>query len=114
MSKVLDYVCAGKSVILIRAGSDLLIMLLYFWNSETAEIATLSEPTKKNEGIIRSISRIAENVSDIRKYVTFAHSFSGCDTTLAITRLDKVCLLRLLEKSAYARSLFAQAVLNIT
>ena len=66
VSKVLDYVCAAKSAILIRVDTDLLTMLLYFWNNETAEVTTLSKPTKKNEGIICSISRIAESISDIR------------------------------------------------
>ena len=67
-----------------------------------AEITILSEPTNKNEVIVRNISRIAESISDIRKYVTFAHSFGGCDATSAIHGLGKVCLLKLLEKSAYA------------
>ena len=71
-SKTLDYACAGNSLKLIRADSDLLIMLLYFWNSEMAEITMLSEPTKKNKGIVHSISRITESISDIRKYVTCA------------------------------------------
>ena len=79
--KVLDYACAGNSVKLIGADTDLLIMLLYFWKSEMAEITMLSEPTKDNEGIVRNISRIAESISDIRRYVTFAHSFGGYDTT---------------------------------
>ena len=65
--KVLVYACACNSVKLIGADTELLIMLLYFWNSEMAEITMLSEPTKKNEGIVRSISRIAESISDIRK-----------------------------------------------
>ena len=81
VSKDLDYVCDGNRVKLIGADADLLIMLLNFWNSEMAEITVLSEPTKKNEGIVRNISRIAESISDIRKYVTFAHSFGGYDTT---------------------------------
>ena len=80
VSKVLVYACACISVKLIGADTELLIMLLYFWNSEMAEITMLSEPTKKNEGIVRSISRIAENISDIRKHVTFVPSFGGCDT----------------------------------
>ena len=41
VSKVLDYACAGNSVKLIRADTDLLIMLLYFWNGEMAEITML-------------------------------------------------------------------------
>ena len=65
----------------------------------------LSEPTKMNVGIVLNISRIAESISDMRKYVTFTHSFGGCDTASTIHGLAKVCLLRLLEKSAYERKL---------
>ena len=81
--KVLVYACVGNSVKLIGADTELLIMLLYFWNSKVAEITMLSEPTKKNEGIVRNIGRIAESILDIRKYITFVPSFGGCDTTYA-------------------------------
>ena len=70
-----------------------------------AEITVLSVPKKKDEGIVRNINRMAESISDTRKYVTFAHSFGRCNTTSAVHGLGKVCFLRLLEKSAYARKL---------
>ena len=70
-----------------------------------AEITMLSELTKKNEDIVYNISRITVSISDIRKHITFANSFGGFDTALAIHGLDKVYLLRLLVKSAYARKL---------
>ena len=47
MSKGLDYTCAGNNVKLMGADIDLLIILLYFWNSEMIEIKMLSEPTMK-------------------------------------------------------------------
>ena len=105
VSKVLDYACAGNSLKLIGADIELQIMLLYFWNSEMAEITMLSELTKKNEDIVYNISRITVSISDIRKHITFANSFGGFDTALVIHGLDKVYLLRLLVKSAYARKL---------
>ena len=61
MSKILDYRCAGNSIKLIGADTNLLIILLYFWNSEIAEITMLSESIKKNEGIVGNISRITES-----------------------------------------------------
>ena len=47
VSKGLDYTCAGNNVKLMGADIDLLIILLYFWNSEMAEMKMLSEPTMK-------------------------------------------------------------------
>ena len=47
VSKVLDYTFADNSVKLMGADTNLLIMLLYFCNSEMAEMTMLLDPTMK-------------------------------------------------------------------
>ena len=88
---------------LVAADNNLLIMLMYFWNSLIREINIKSEATKKQEAIERDIGNIVECIDDVRKYLPFAHAFVGCDTTSAVHGLGKLSILKVLKNSKTAR-----------
>ena len=87
---------------LIAADTDLLIMLVYFWDSLMGQIIMKTETTKKHGSIERHIGKIADRIDVVRKYLTFAHAFGGCDTT-AVYGKGELSILKLLEKSVAAR-----------
>ena len=60
VSTVLDHVCTGDNVEMIAADTDLLIMLIYFWNSIMGQIIIKTEATKPHKAIERDIGVIAE------------------------------------------------------
>ena len=103
VSTVLDHAYTGENVELIAADTDLLIMLIYFWNSLMGQIIMKTEATKKHKAIESDIGVIAECISDVRKYLTFVHAFGGCDTTSLVYGQGKLSILKLLEKSKAAR-----------
>ena len=84
VSTVVDHACAGDNIELIAADTDLLIMLIYFWNSLMGQIIMRTEVTKKPKAIECDTGVIAECIGDVRKYLTFVHAFGGCDTTSAV------------------------------
>ena len=47
VSTVVDFACAGETVCLIAADTDLLIMLIYMWNNMMGQIKMKSEGTHK-------------------------------------------------------------------
>ena len=61
------------------------------------------EATKKHRAIERDIGVISEYIGNVRKYLTFAHVFGGCDTTSAVYGQGKLSILTLLKKSKAAR-----------
>ena len=91
------------NVELIAADADLLITLIYFWNSLMGQIIKKIEATKKHKAIERDIGVIAEYIGDVRKYLTFTHAFRACDTTSAVYGQGQLSILKLSEKSKAAR-----------
>ena len=65
VSTVLDYACTGGNVELISADTDILIMLIYVWNSILGEITMNSEATKKHKAIKCDIGNTVELISDV-------------------------------------------------
>ena len=81
VSTILDYACTGGNVELIAANTDLLIMLMYFWNSIIEEITMNSEAAKNHKAIKCDIGNTAEHINDVRKYLILVHAFVECNTT---------------------------------
>ena len=98
VSAVLDHACTGDNVELISAGTDLLIMLIYFWNSLIGQIIINTVATRKHKAVERDIGVITECSGNDRKYLTFIHAFGGCNTTSGVYGQDKLSILKLLEK----------------
>ena len=78
----------------IAADIDVLIMLLYFWNNEMANILMLSDSAQRKEKSLKvyNIKEIAEKLNhEILKYLLVIHPFTGCDTTSSIYDEGKNC-----------------------
>ena len=76
----LDISCQKQEAIVVADDTDILILLLYFWNSEMGDI------------ILQSMSKNKENMVNIRNVVShlnktavknllLLHALGGCDTT---------------------------------
>ena len=61
----LDHACTGDNTEVIAAGTDLLIMLIYFWNSLMGQIVMKTEATKKHRAIAGDIGVIAKCIGDV-------------------------------------------------
>ena len=68
----------------IAADTDVLIMLLFFWNNEMANTLMLSDSAQSKEKLLKvcNIKDIAEkrNLKTL-KYLLVIHAFTDCDTT---------------------------------
>ena len=105
VSAVLDRCCEGENVVLLAADTDLLIMLLYFWNDLMGHVIMKSEGTKRHKTIERNIGEMAQCLEDVRGFLTIAHAFTGCDATSAIFDQGKASIIKLFEKSPEARKI---------
>ena len=45
------------------------------------------------------MGKIEESIGGVRKYITFIHAFSGCETTFGISDQGKLPMLKLIGKS---------------
>ena len=84
VSTDLDFATERMPVFVIAAHTDVLIMLLYFWNNEMANILMLSDSALSKEESLKvyNIKDIVEKLNhEILKYLFVIHSFTGCDTT---------------------------------
>ena len=103
VSTVLDYACTGCKMELIAADTDLLIMLIYVWNSIIGDITINSEATKKHKAIKYDVDNIAERINNVRKYLILVYALDECNTTSAAYKQDKLSVVKLLEKFKAAR-----------
>ena len=91
-----------NNVTLIGADTDLLIMLLYFWNDDYKFVFELIVPEKTLQKI-EVIREISSSLKPILEFLTFLHAFTGCDTTSATFGFGKVSIMRALEKKKFIR-----------
>ena len=78
----IDMAIAGKNVITVADDTDVLVMLLHFWNSEVGNISLLSR--KKAERLI-DIGKVADKIDKVvLRSLLFIHAFCGCVTTSAV------------------------------
>lgn len=63
MRAALDVACRKENVTVVAEDTDILVMLLYFWNTEMGEIFMRSEPRKKQEKKLINVQRVAENLN---------------------------------------------------
>ena len=92
-----------NNVRLIGADTDLLIMLLYFWNDDYKNICFRTDGTRKNSAKNQSIREMSSSLKPILEFLTFLHAFTGCDTTSATFGFGEVSIMRALEKKKFIR-----------
>ena len=97
VSTTKDMAIAGKNAITVADDTDVLVMLLHFWNSEMVNISLLSR--KKAERLI-DIGEVADKIDwVVLRSLLFIHAFCGCDTTSTVHGKRKTSIVRLLQKN---------------
>ena len=91
------------TVLVYYVCTDLLIMLLYVWNSIIGDISMSFEATKEHKGIKCNTGNTTECISDVRKHLILVHAFSECNTTSPAYEQGKFSVLNLFEKFKEAR-----------
>lgn len=93
-----------RSTTLLGEDTDLLILALYHFDSNSESLYFRSE--KQNCSRIYDVKWIAERLGDdIRYTLLFVHSFSGCDTTSRVSGLSKQRALQSMYDSPQLRSI---------
>ena len=93
----LQYAVQGHEVNVVVDDTDVLVLLMYHWKQNMADIYFLSKAGKKLK-----IWRISDLVGQAGPMVTshlFLHAWSGCDTTSATFGQGKVSFMKRLKQS---------------
>ena len=79
-TEAIDLACNKKNVTVFAKDTDILILLMYFWNSKMVEI-TMTFQAKKNKN--KKLSNVQKVVADlspqVAKNLVFIQAWSGCD-----------------------------------
>ena len=96
-STTIDIAISGKNVITVADDTDVLVMLLHFWNSEMGNISLLNR--KKAERLI-NIGKVADKIGRVvlRSHL-FIHAFCSCDATSAVHGKGKTSIVRSFQKN---------------
>ena len=94
-----DISCAGKAVTVVADDTDILVLLVYFWNSAMGDIFLMSEPKKYQSMKLVNIKTIAQSLDrNVMKNLLFIHAWGGCDTTSATFNQGKTAVMKLVKK----------------
>ena len=63
VTEALDVACRKENVTAVAEDTDILVLLLNFWNTEMGETFVKSEPRKKQEKRLINVQRVAENLN---------------------------------------------------
>ena len=98
MDVALKCALTKEAVTVVAEDTDILILLLYFWNKEMSNVSMRSEPRKGQELKEFNIGQMAKKLNEnIVKHVLFIHAWGGCDTTSAIFNQGKNKIMKLVE-----------------
>ena len=79
--------------------THILILMVYFWNSEMADAFLQSESRKYQPMKLLNTQFIVEGLnSNVVRNILFIHAWNGCDTTSVAHNHGKTALLKLVEK----------------
>ena len=100
VNTVINMAKQGKECTVVADDTDVLVLLVHFFENEMANIYFLSEASKRSkEGlVVLDISPIVANISHECKENIIAHAWTGCDTTSSVFGFGKGCSLKLLNQ----------------
>ena len=88
----------GTEVMVVEDDTDVLILLIYHWQGQMANVYFLSESSKTQKcWKIRDIA--AKAGAGLVSHILFVHAWSGCDTTSATFGQGKTGLLKKIKES---------------
>ncbi len=89
----LQYATQGTEVTVVAEDTDILVLLMYHWKKEMADIYCLSEK-KIQKKLLKVRDIITSRVEVVVPHLLFIHAWSGCDTTSATYNQGKSALLK--------------------
>ena len=98
VSTAIDLAITGKKVVVVADDSDVLIVLLYYWNTDMGQVNLLCRKSKGTETMINISVTVGNLDRIVLKSLLFIHAFGGCDTTSAIHGKGKTSVINLLQK----------------
>ena len=90
VGEAIDLACKIENFTVFSKDTDLLILLMYFWNSKMTEIFMTSETKKNKKKKLANVWKIVADLSLlVMKNLLNIHEWSGCDTTSGIFIREK-------------------------
>ena len=94
----IQYATQGIEVTVIANDTDVLILLVYHWQKEMANIYFLSE--MKSQKKLWNVKDIVFKTGEmLSSHILFIHAWSGCDTTSATFGQGKTTLMKKIKES---------------
>ncbi len=97
----LQFAIEGNEVTVVADDTDVLVLLMYHWKENMANIRFQSEP-KKSQGktlLSWNIRDLVTKAGQVVLHLLFVHAWSGCDTTSATLGHGKTNLLKKIKES---------------
>ena len=89
----LQYACQESDVNVVADDTDVLVLLMYHWKQNMADIYFLLE-VKKNMMVWKIRDLVTKAVEVITSHLLFLHAWTGCDTTSATFGHEKTSMLK--------------------
>ena len=84
VDSALEVICKNKVATVVIEDTDVLAMLIYFWNSKIADVFFRTESRKYQPVKIQNVRTIVESLhSAFVKNILFVHACNGCYSTSA-------------------------------
>ena len=103
----LENASLGRSVTVFANDTDIILMLVFHWKQDMAEISVHSSVGSQGKKKLKvfNVKEASEMLDmDIKHLLLFVHAFGGCDTTSAIFDKGKSAVKKLLDKSVEAKT----------
>ena len=98
VGKATDLACNKENVSVFGKDVDMLILLKYFWNSETTEISMISEAKKNKNKKLINVRKVKADLRPLAaKNLLFPHAWSACDTTSGILNQGKTTVMKKID-----------------
>ena len=89
--------CQKQEVIVVADDADILVLLLYFWNSEMGDII-LQSMSKNKENMVYIRNVVSHLNKTVVKNLLLIHAWGGYHTTSSLCNQGKNAILNLIEK----------------
>ena len=100
VSTAIEYAKSGFHVTVVAEDTDVLVMLLYFWNTDMGNIVVKHE--RKGKGVEKKIDigKVARSLDKtVLDNLLFIHAWGGCDTTSAAHGKGKLNIIKFIQQS---------------
>ena len=97
----LQFARHGREVSVVSDDTDVLVLLMYHWNENMADIYFHSEAKRSQKGLkVWKVKDLVNNAGkEVTSHLLFIHAWSGCDTTSATYGHGKTSLLAKIKQS---------------